>query len=290
MSSRYSASPTQSRLSHSAACRSCTSVKQHLAQPAASPGRSLPPPASHRPPPRAAPADDDDPIVQHGQHHGAQPPVVALPGGVQDPSPGFGGAAGWGARGGRGADIAPGRCALPPRITAPRITAPRTVPGGGGAALTVVRVRCCRRARLSPSGGTAPCRGRAWCGGAGGGPAASRRARCCGHGCGRLLATGGPRGRGGRRAGNGAGLRHGVRAWGAGHRVGTGSGARCGAVPGAGPPWPAVLRDAAVALPRTAPRTSRSGPGGPRSPARSPRRHAHLRAPPTAPPRSRRSQ
>lgn len=164
MSSRYSASPTQSRLSHSAACRSCTSVKQHLAQPAASPGRSLPPPASHRPPPRAAPADDDDPIVQHGQHHGAQPPVVALPGRVQDPSPGFGGAAGWGARGGRGADIAPGRCALPPRITAPR-----TVPGGGGAALTVLRVRCCRRARLSPSGGTAPCRGRAWCGGAGGG-------------------------------------------------------------------------------------------------------------------------
>lgn len=54
--------------------------------------------SSAHPAPARAPADEDDPVVEDGQHHDADPPVVPVSGGIQGPAPGSGGAAG----GGRG--------------------------------------------------------------------------------------------------------------------------------------------------------------------------------------------
>lgn len=50
------------------------------------------------PVPSQAPADEDNPVVEDGQRHDADPPVVPISRGVQGPAPGGGGAAG----GGRG--------------------------------------------------------------------------------------------------------------------------------------------------------------------------------------------
>lgn len=112
-----------------------------------------------------------------------------------------------------------------------------------------------------------------------GGPAASRRARRRERGCGRLLATGGPRGRGGGVRGTGRGCATGCGRGARGTAWGRIPDARGGAVLGAGPPWPAVLRDAVVALPGAATHGAPHVPLRPRGSAQ-PRPHPAPRRPP----------